>query len=391
MADRPHLAWLAAAAAVALVLPSRLSIPLAVGLLTVLGLDRWVARRAVRGLEVGCSVVERADFDHLLYAHVVVRNPARVTAAWVELDVPCSMGLGRSVPHRELLTMAPGETREIRVRLRTTQRGRQSVGPATVRVGQVLGVAEPRLRSSSKRAAVTVFPRIVSLADLTLPAEFPFVELPNRRSLITDPSSAVGVRDYQPGDPLSAVHWPATARANRLLVKEHERGESRDTIVCLDLSRTGYPFGQLRSTGELAITVAASVAWHTIMVQRLSAGLRIANASGHDAVDVPARCDPRHLRSLLEVLAVAELGVGQPLASLLSGVGAGLGTGTTLLVVTGTMTPEVAAHLLRLRRQGVAVTAALTADGPQDTVTPGHLWLPVYRVRDVTGVAGLTA
>lgn len=40
-----------------------------------------------------------------------------------------------------------------------------------------------------------------------------------------------GVRPYQPGDRRHLVHWPATAHAGQLMVREHERPERRSVQV----------------------------------------------------------------------------------------------------------------------------------------------------------------
>jgi uncharacterized protein (DUF58 family) len=194
------------------------------------------------------------------------------------------------------------------------------------------------------------------------------------------------VRDYAPGDPQSSIHWRATARMQKLVVKEHERGESRDTIVCLDLSSAGYARGEAQFSAELAITVAASVLQHTIVTQRLPAGMRSAGwgAAPTDPapdVNLPPRDDRSHLRHMLELLAVAPTGGDRPLTHVLNGIGLGLSTGTTILIVTGRLDEALSAMLLQLRRSGAAVTVALAGPSADDTdFSASHLWMPIYRV-----------
>jgi uncharacterized protein (DUF58 family) len=45
-------------------------------------------------------------------------------------------------------------------------------------------------------------------------------------------ANAAGVRDYQPGDPLRRIHWPSTARRERLLVKQFDLEVSGDLCGC---------------------------------------------------------------------------------------------------------------------------------------------------------------
>ena len=55
------------------------------------------------------------------------------------------------------------------------------------------------------------------------------------------------VRDYAPGEPLRAVHWPSTARRGRLMVKELDDAPRDDLAIVLDQDPDGVagPAGQL--------------------------------------------------------------------------------------------------------------------------------------------------
>ncbi len=394
--------WAAALVAVTLLAPSRASIPVVAAAVLVAGANLLAARSAARGIRAEVILPRRAYMGQMVEGHVRVWSGSRVPVPWAELDVPCGLGLGRTEPHRETLRLARGGTVEVRVPLRCSLRGEHHVGPARVRLGDVFGLAEV-LVSPGSLERILVFPQVVAMQELGLPAEFPFVELPATWALHQDRSSAVGVRDYVAGDPLSAIHWPATARSQRLVVKEHDRGESRDTIVCLDLSTAGYPRGQVQTGGELAITVAASVLQHTIVTQRLAAGLHLAagtlssrteqkQAAGSGAdIAIAPRSDLSHLRRMLELLALVRTGGDRSLVQMLSGLGIGFSTGTTLLVVTGRLDGELLAHLLRLRSTGAAVTVALVGPDAESDLSPGQLWMPIYRVADVSEARSLAA
>lgn len=385
--------WGVALAALAVVLPTRASIPAVVVVLLSVRLSRWWVRRVARGLEVRCDAPRWAAHGEEIEAVVVVRNTTRLPAAWAEVDVASALALGRSAPQRAALSLLPGESFTCRVPLRCSQRGRHEIGPPRLRVGDVLGAAAADA-SGAGSAAVTVFPRIVPLRRLGLPASSPFATVPNPNSLLTDPTSVVGVRDYRAGDPQSSIHWTGTARAQRLLVKQYERAESRDTLVCLDLSPGGYPRGRLQEATELAITVAASVLHHCIAVQGLPAGLVTGSGSSREpraVLSVPPRSDEGHLRRALELLALVQAGTPVSLAQLLAGLRTGLPPGTTVLAVTGKLDDDATAHLLRLARAGVPVAVALTGPSTGGSGASDHPRLPVYRVADLPAAARLAA
>jgi uncharacterized protein (DUF58 family) len=43
------------------------------------------------------------------------------------------------------------------------------------------------------------------------------------------------IREYQPGDPIRQISWPATARAGRLMTRDYELGTERDLLLVVDL------------------------------------------------------------------------------------------------------------------------------------------------------------
>ena len=43
------------------------------------------------------------------------------------------------------------------------------------------------------------------------------------------------MREYRPGDAFNRIHWPTTARTNRLMVREFELDPTVDVWIVLDL------------------------------------------------------------------------------------------------------------------------------------------------------------
>ena len=98
------------------------------------------------------------------------------------------------------------------------------------------------------------------------------------------------VRDYAPGEPLRAVHWPSTARRGRLMVKELDDAPRDDLAIVLDQDPDGVagPIGHssfdaaVRAAGALAL---AHVLWNRRVVLVGTApetdDVRI-RAAGHD-------------------------------------------------------------------------------------------------------------
>ena len=96
-------------------------------------------------------------------------------------------------------------------RLRGSQRGRFEFGPAEISSGDLFGY-ERRVQEYNTTDELLVFPRIVSVEDLGLPAARPVGEWFAPRRVLEDPLRFAGVHTYHPGDNPRHVHWRATAR-----------------------------------------------------------------------------------------------------------------------------------------------------------------------------------
>lgn len=111
----------------------------------------------------------------------------------------------------------------------------------------------------SKPGMITVYPRLITMRARfleTLGAGGDAIGQLNERNRASQESCAVrGLRDYRIGDSPRWVHWPSTARTNRILVKEFESEASPQYFVALD---THAPW-QTEEQFELAVCLAYSI------------------------------------------------------------------------------------------------------------------------------------
>lgn len=351
----------------------------------------WYPRRAVEGVNVRRSHPRRVFHGEPIEVVLEATNAGRLAVPWMSVVDPVAFDLGtRST--RWVTTLEPGETRTHTTVLEGRRRGFHRLGPGVVGSGDPFGLRRAQ-GTGVPSTGVLVYPRIVPLDSLRLRAASPMAVLPDRRPLHEDPTRVLGVRDYEPGDPIRKIHWTASAASGSLVVKRLQPGITREVVVALDLTADGHPQPGRRRSAELSVTVAASVVHHLATVERQPAGLRVAGTDAPTGapldVTVPPRPDDRHLVEMLEHLARVRLrrddrrGLLRP---------EDLGFGTSLLYVGGRVDESRAVELLRLRDLGVATRVVLTGPAPADGVWERTLVerrIPVVRVVGLHGVADL--
>ncbi len=353
-------------------------------MLVVAAYARWVPAWTADRIEVTRRAPRRVLWGDTIDLTVTAVNRGRLPVPWLTVVDPVPFDLG-TVTTRWVTSLAAGETRHMQRRLEARRRGLYRLGPGVVATGDLFGLRRVRARDVPVHRTV-VYPRIVAVGRVRLPASSPNASLPARSSLLEDPDRLIGVRDYAAGDPLRRVHWTATARVGRLQVKQFERGIERTTVLCLDLSRGSFGMATRRSGTELAVTAAASLCFHGVTVERLAVGLRVVGWDPLAGTDIEQRTVPRadaaHLAPMLEILARVRPARSARLGRLLDPTD--LGFGTTVVLICGTLDEERILALVRLRRAG-ARPSVLHVVGPEPPSGGAALLerfrIPVRRVR----------
>jgi len=164
-----------------------------------------------------------------------------------------------------------------------------------------------------------------------------------------------GIRDYQPGDDLRRIHWPATARHGKLTVIEFDRGASENIAVVLDTSE-GSEFGSgLDTSLEVGVRAAASLAHWSLRSEGV-ASLAAAFPEGPQWVSV----DQLHREhEILELLARVQADADMPTSALLSWAASHLTPEASIVVITARPDDALPAAIASLVRSLVSVSALL--------------------------------
>lgn len=347
----------------------------------VYALSRLWARLSMRALVFGRRVPQRVFWGESVEGEVWLENKSRLPIAWLDVheSLPVALAAGES-PH-EVVSLLGHERHTITYRLVCRKRGVYTIGPLTVRLGDLFGLVPARVVGGGVDELV-VYPRVVPLAQLGLPAHAPFVGMKNRVPLLHDPSRFVGVRPYAEGDPPRQIHWSASAHLDALMVKTFEPTIARETLLVLDVDLARYAHGQRYTAIELAVTAVASMAVHLVQVEQQAVGLLAHGIDGlHQSREVfwlPVQAGQGHLVHLLEYLARIQPADDVSVLPHVRQAIAKLSWGATIVLVTGDADMDVLEHVATWRRQGFHVVLV--------AVRPG---LSVREARRVTEILGV--
>lgn len=139
----------------------------------------------------------------------------------------------------------------------------------------------------------------------------------------------VGLRDYRPGDPPLHVHWPSSARHDRLIVKEFQETVVTEVTLLIDLSRMGHTGVGDQTSTELIIRAAASIAARAIELSHMVC----VHASAEEDDFVPFGGGRQHLTAILDRMAVYRANGQEPFADVWERLAPLARRGSTLVAV----------------------------------------------------------
>lgn len=170
-----------------------------------------------------------------------------------------------------------------------------------------------------------------------------------------------GVRRYRDGDPMRFVHWPTSARAQTLYVKEFDRNTVTDVTILVDMYETGLTGigGQTSCEQRLRVVsalIATAVAKnHRVRVIAAQEPLKSSRLGG----------GTKHLQYLLEWLAMLEPRGRGEIENVLVAEFSHLRRGSTLALVlssTNIKLDKLCAIVRALSLRQIKVLAAIIED-----------------------------
>ena len=248
--------------------------------------------------------------------------------------------------------------------IKCAQRGYYPLGPARMSSGDLFGFFTSE-RNSQNRDYLMVYPRVVPLEELGLPAARPLGDVGGGIKMFQDESRPSGIREYQHGDPLKTVDWKASAKAQSLQVRTFDPSSTITVILVVVVQTTTRSWeGYLSTNLERVILTAASVASYAAERQY---SLGLFSDGTPILTDRPMRIppdrSPEQLTIILEALAtVRPLPMG-PIAGPLAESSRRFPMGATLVVIAALIPPELVEVIDDLTAQGYRIVVLYVGDG----------------------------
>jgi uncharacterized protein (DUF58 family) len=223
--------------------------------------------------------------------------------------------------------------------------------------------------------ALTVYPRMIDLDELFVPVSLQQSDRVVNRWIIDDPFLVAGVRDYTAGDPFNRIHWPASAKSGRLMVRKNEYTSQQNLTVILNMQSRHYEIFDTidKAMAELGIKVAATLFDRALRegnpVRLITNGCTVPDAKQPIVTGEAAGRD--HVTSLLRILAGLRMKTVKDFRNLLEEVSSGI-LDSEIVIITAYLTVEMSRLADRIAHEGNDVHVILLHTVYEKDSEPRH-------------------
>jgi len=251
-------------------------------------------------IEIRRVTQETAFEDEMLNIKMSIRNKLPRSSSFFEvLDYFPAAQPGKEKVSLFVLELKAKEEKIFNYTLECYKRGVWKIGPIEVISHDALGffVMKKTINVESDIIIYPAFFRIFAFPQLAR-GSISWIGVETSK-ISGDSHEFFGIREYQRGDAMSRIHWPSTAKHNKLIVKQFERNTVQEVTIALDLKKgNDIGFGK-ETTLEYAVKIAGSIAR---FLMDSGAFVQIIGCTD-EAIVVPLGKGDSHLFKVLEYLA----------------------------------------------------------------------------------------
>ncbi len=343
---RMPLIWLGVLLLAAIFLPDRVWYTLLVGIggLFIISFV-WIRQlakgvHATRHLRYGWVAVG----DRLEEQFTII-NTSWLPALWVEVVDQSNVPGYKTAVVQSVANEGVRRWREYAV---CQQRGQYQLGPWTIRSSDPFGIfiLTKRYPVSSE---VIIHPPIHTEIPIPLPSGQSSGRVRARQRAWRATINAASVRDYQQSDPYRWIHWPTSARRDKLFVRQFDLDAAGDIWILLDMQEHIQLSEGLDGTEEHAVLLAASLAAQALHQNR---PVGVAGYGRSPQIIPPGR-GTGHRWKILRALALVNADGETSLAQAITDMSHLIRRGSAIVIITPTNSIDWIPALTTLDQRGI--------------------------------------
>ena len=266
-----------------------------------------------------------------------------------------------------LAPLVQGESQRARLSLRCSKRGAYRLQGFRVETDFPFGIFRTYQTFKDERKLL-VYPKFHPLRRLDIPT--------GRRyqpggvalvSILGDSMEDIGNRDYRDGDNLRDIDWRATARLNKMIVREYREEYMLRAAVILDTHVAPRSSSETSESFERAVSLCAAVGDY---LARNEYVIDIF-AAGPNLYHLMAGRSLAYLDQILDILACVNVNPVEPFDTIEPELTENLSRISSVICIFTDWNQTRRAFAERLRAQGVAIKAIIVREG-KCTINPAE-------------------
>lgn len=324
-------------------------------LLLALGLAFFFSTLSIFTLKKNLSITREMRHDwarvgDVLEERIIIHNKSTFPTMWLEIvdetNIPGTK--------KKIATSVSGNNKYTwQNRNVCTRRGLYRLGPTTIHTSDLFGFYKLSIHDPSE-ANILITPPVIPLPQIQVASGGLTGDGRMARGFIEQSVAVSTTREYQPTDPYHHIHWPTTARLNKLSTKVFEQTPTGNWWVIQDMYEPVQCGKENNNTLEAGIILSASLS---------NKGLRDDKAVGLVTSDrqrtwiAPQRTSDQSMK-ILRALATCEVG-DLPLVRLLDKTSGTIKQTASLIIITPDISLDWLKPLLWLKSKGLIPTILL--------------------------------
>lgn len=156
------------------------------------------------------------------------------TPAVLEFQDMTKTTLSDFLYREDMVSMKPFSRHTRTIKARCSKRGYYSFARINISTTDLL-LIEKINRDYTTDTSVTILPEYVDTSMLNSFLSITLSDIQRKRTLLTDPFSFAGIRDYQPWDSMKSINWTASAKTGDLMVNQVASTATKKVSVYVNL------------------------------------------------------------------------------------------------------------------------------------------------------------